>query len=860
VSQARLAAVIILVLAGRSASLSAQVDVRATVSSDTIGLDESVEYQVSVRGAGLSDVESPELSTPAGLTLFGRTQTSEVSIVNGSVERRTVFTLVFRPYRLGTTTIGPATVRVGSDRFHAPPLSVAVVEAGGGAAQRRPLTPPALAFPPPFADEEPPPEARRGGLPPIFVSNRLDRDTVYVGEQAVLTFAFYQSPRAMVLDQPNYSSAKTPGFWTQDFNREPEITRELLDGEPYTIQRFYYALFPLTPGEKTISPATLTLTLRDPTSFLDRGRTRTLTGDTLHLTVLPLPAEGRPPDFSGPVGRYRLEARVEPRELERDAPANVVITVSGDGNIATISPPRLPETRGLKAFEPEVRAHVDAGSLTVGGSKEFRYLVVPKQSGTIDLGTVSLSYFDPRAGAYRTASVDLGSLAVRRPAGGAELAEGSSGRPLAGIRTGPLDEEDGRPWLRPLFWALAALPPAALAILALGRRKARHRVRAAPAVRLEAAARLREDPTPEGVARAERNLIEHLERRHGVALSGLAVSERETALRRAGVSEPQAALAARAMRALDEVAFAPPWARSAAASRALAALVALEEAERPRRARASQPALPGLLMALVAALLTIPGLTLGDGAPLTLGGDLSIRIQDEGATGTAPAAWERANRLYLVDDLGGAEELYRRVLTARPNSVAARYNLGNALFRQGRIGAALQQYLAVLRRSPRDAAARANAQAARRALGVELAPEERDAIAGPAGAPASWLSPAETAWAALVTLYLLGVLAAVAIATPRRRAVATGAAAVIFLAAAVFGVLTAATRLSAPEALVTAHGVQARAGPAFAQPPVITLPEGAAVRAGEKRGEWVFVSLPNGLSGWVERRDVGVVP
>jgi tetratricopeptide (TPR) repeat protein len=827
-----------LLWAGLAAPLAGQVDVRAVVSSDTIGLDESVEYQVSVRGSGASEVEAPELATPAGLTPFGRSQSSEVSITNGSVERRTIFTLVFRPYRVGTAVIGPATVRVGRQRYTAPPLSVTVVPPRRMAAGRGA---PGGAFPPPFTEEEPPGE-RRGGLPPIFVANRLDRDTIYVGEQVVLTFAFYQSARAAVLDQPNYSSAKTPGFWTQDFNREPEITRELLDGEPYTIQRFYYALFPLTPGEKKISPANLTLTLRDPTAFLDRGRTRTLTGDTLHLTVLPLPSTGRPADFDGAVGRYHLEARVEPRELEMDAPANVVVTVSGEGNIATVSPPDLPARDGLKVFDPEVRTRVQTDNLTVGGSKEFRFLIIPKKAGTLDLGAVSLSYFDPRAGAYGKASASLGALAVRRPAGGVEMAEGRPGGPLAGIRTGPLAKETAPPWKSPLFLTLAALPFVGLALLSLARRhRPPRRAGAAPVVPLEAATLLRRDPSPEGVAAAERNLIEHLERRHGVRLAGASVAGREAAISRAGASPEAAAVAARAMRALEEVAFAPPWAREAALSTALAALEDVERLERgPRRSRTRTPALVAAPLFLCAVGLAAP--------------------RDARAQGDPAADWQEANRLYQLDDLGAAEMLYRRVVAARPHDVAARYNLGNALFRQGHVGAALQQYLGALRRSPRDASARANAEAARRTLAAGLVPEERGAVAWPAEPPASWLSDADAAWVGLGVLYALGLCAAAALLVPRARRVAGGVGGVIFLAALGLAAALAWKRSIAPEALIISAGAQARAGPEPGQPVAMALPEGAAVRIGQERGDWVFVSLPNGLSGWVPRRDVGIIP
>src|SRR6185295_14808813 len=103
-----------------------------------------------------------------------------------------------------------------------------------------------------------------------------------------------------------------------------------------------------------------------------------------------------------------------------------------------------------------------------------------------------------------------------------------------------------------------------------------------------------------------------------------------------------------------------------------------------------------------------------------------------------------------------------------------------------------------LRRAPRDAGARTNAETARRTLGAQLQPEERDAIASPAGPPASWLSVSETAWAGLAAWYMVALIGAVGVAIRRARAVAAGLAAVILFAAAVVGILVGVSRARAP--------------------------------------------------------------
>jgi hypothetical protein len=580
--------------------LAAQ-DVEASLSRDTIGLDESVEYRVTVAAGGVAEIGEPRLPLPPGLTLFGRSRSSEVSISNGRVERRTTFSLVYRPFRTGAVRIGPASVEVGGTRHVVPSLTLVVTDP-----RPRPLDPAAGAPPGGAgadrarpAPAEPLPGDERSTLPPVFVTNRLDRDEVYVGEQAVLTFAFYQSPRAMVLDQPNYASAKTPGFWTQDFNREPEIARELVGGEPYTVQRFHYALFALTPGEKRIDPATLTLTLRNPFSFLDRGRTRTLSGDTLRLRVKPLPSAGRPPGFAGAVGSWRLSAELEPRRVERGAPATLTVTVSGRGNVATLPPPRVDSPAGVRVFDPEVTTALEPRGLSFGGRKTFRYLVVPDRAGRLELGEVSLPVFDPRAGGYRVASAPLGALTVREPPGGGGPA--ADGRPGALAEPGGrgLDEAPGNPLRNPWLWVAGIGLPAAIALAALaGWRRAAARGRgavgtgraAAAASRVRGGRGLPSAPGPAtavpGVAsdRAgpEARLLRRLEALAGRPLAGLSVEARERALREAGLSADAASRAAAAMRALDAVGFAPPALRAEAEAAAAGALRAFdEEVRRP---------------------------------------------------------------------------------------------------------------------------------------------------------------------------------------------------------------------------------------------------------------------------------------
>jgi hypothetical protein len=63
-----------------------------------------------------------------------------------------------------------------------------------------------------------------------------------------------------------------------------------------------------------------------------------------------------------------------------------------------------------------------------------------------------------------------------------------------------------------------------------------------------------------------------------------------------------------------------------------------------------------------------------------------------------------------------------------------------------------------------------------------------------------------------------------------------------------------------PRALVAAERAQARASPSETAAVALALPEGTAFRVRETSRGWAFVSLPNGLSGWLPADEVAVIP
>jgi len=235
---------------------------------------------------------------------------------------------------------------------------------------------------------------------------------------------------------------------------------QLRDGQPYTVLEIERTYVPTRPGELVM--AAPRLRFAHATKFeedfvhgrlaLDR-RDAVVVGRPLTLVIRALPAEGRPPEFTGAVGRrFSMHAEAAPRNLEAGAIFKLVLKIGGDGNLEFFDPPRLD---GLAD-----RFHVygvidDRGAMR----RTITYEVAPLHAEVTEVPAIALHYFDPQAPAtYRTVKTAPIRLTVR--AG-------------ATVRAVPPPRRDAPRSVLPELLA-ATLLAAALAIL-FWRRARRHR-------------------------------------------------------------------------------------------------------------------------------------------------------------------------------------------------------------------------------------------------------------------------------------------------------------------------------------------------------------------------------------------------
>lgn len=118
------------------------------------------------------------------------------------------------------------------------------------------------------------------------------------------------------------------------------------------------------------------------------------------INVLPLPAQGKPKDFSGMVGNYSFSASFDKDSLALGDALTLSIQISGDGKPGTLTDPKLPDFSDFRSVPPEndIKKKVVGGKVIT--TKNVRIFLYPKKKGEFEIPAISYSWFNPSKKKY----------------------------------------------------------------------------------------------------------------------------------------------------------------------------------------------------------------------------------------------------------------------------------------------------------------------------------------------------------------------------------------------------------------------------------------------------------------------------
>ena len=379
-------------------------DVRVEASVDTKNVEVGERLTLTITVYGDAKVSQPDLSGIDGFEVAGSYSSQSISIVNARMSRSISLQYALVALREGEFSLGPFSVVSGNTVYQTQAIPVRVTPAGTGA----PGTgTPGGAAPGTGTPSRGSAGGSAGGEKAIRAFASVDKKRAYVGEQITytLTFAYRADVQDASFEEPEHT-----GFWSESIGQSaPQV--KVIDGLQYYVVTKSLALFPISGGRFTLGEAGVRYIVedraafsRDPFSFFSRDpfqrREGVARAGAIEIEVLPLPAEGKPADFSGAVGTFSLSASPSPREVRVGESVTLSVRVEGQGNIKSISEVPIPEFDGFRVFAPKARDSVRVERGRIGGAKIFDLVLVPQRMGEFSLEGLTLAYFDPAEGAY----------------------------------------------------------------------------------------------------------------------------------------------------------------------------------------------------------------------------------------------------------------------------------------------------------------------------------------------------------------------------------------------------------------------------------------------------------------------------
>ncbi len=618
-----------------------------------------------------------------------------------------------------------------------------------------------------------------------------------------------------------------------------------------------------TPGTLKLNPATHLVNLSVGVSGFGFFQQRqydqySVSSNSPTLTVKPLPTP--PAGFSGAVGQFKLVSKVVPASAAVGEPVTWTLELTGSGNWPDISGfPAREVSRDFNVVQPKAKRTPAEGKLFDGSLTED-VVLVPTQPGSYILGPIALSYFDPKAGIYKTLTAPRTAVTITAP----EATKFAVNPPAPANSPGNPPEES-TPSTRGISRAIAPVPtlPSGLprdplplqgeVATPLGKGTLVVSVLAPFIITLGAWLALawkRARKTDPALARRE---AEHRLEATLARLEKVPPAQRPDALlawQHDSARLWQISHAAPGGEVFRDASWTQLWEES---DRALYGTTRELPADWVARARAAvkskgaprfsaaQIFLPRNLAPFILSLLV---------ALVVLA--TALRAED-GAT------------LYAQADFPGAEKAWRKNLESAPADASARHNLSLALAQQDRWEAAAAEATAAFVQRPGDPSIRWQFSLACEKAGFTpaplvgfLQPGEWNLLVARASAP-DWQRYMIAA-AALLALALIALL--VNAYGPHARSTLVAASAV-----GVFALIGGVTALQAArtyglganrEAAIVQHTGVLRSIPTEADTAQKTTPL-AAGSVGLVNGEylgWVRLSFENGQTGWVRRDEV----
>ena len=383
------------------ASMASAAAITAEVDRLKTSREEPFWLTVSIEG----DLDG-ELSIPESQDFeFTRTgESTNISIINGSISRQRQFTYQLSPLKTGALTIPSLTAKIDGKPYNSLPIKVEVTGQAVDSANGQVIDDKRL----------------------VYVERELPKKIFYEGESVISTVRLLTRAR-LTGATPARDSAPDWRLIAVEGQKNSEVVR---NGAKWNTIEMREGLIPLKSGRLKVPAFGITATWIQPAErsrrpspgsvfdlfqqgVFNMGRevTRTLRSELAEVEVKPLPLP-RPKDFADIVGAFTLSSSVSKKELNAGDTATVTIQIKGQGALDRMRDLKIsPSGSKVYADRPDLNEKIEPGAGLVS-VRSLKFAVVPTGAGILELGEVRITSFNPFTEEYEVLTTQLGKINV----------------------------------------------------------------------------------------------------------------------------------------------------------------------------------------------------------------------------------------------------------------------------------------------------------------------------------------------------------------------------------------------------------------------------------------------------------------
>jgi hypothetical protein len=241
--------------------------------------------------------------------------------------------------------------------------------------------------------------SRKNLKEPVFGIIQKSKSKIYEGEPLILEAKVYSKLNINMLEA--YQAFELEGSTeTKELEKASNLILRKENFKGTQMLTFTYGkqlVFPNGTGKYRIKPFEMALQYHEGGIFSERMG---FTSNSSSIEVLPLPA-GAPKSFIGAVGKFDVDFTLNKELVKQGDVAVLTIYVTGAGNLHNITKPVFNLPKGLIIYgDPEIEENIDYGIRGAEGKVAFKYNLLAKGSGKIEMPAISIAYFDPELKKY----------------------------------------------------------------------------------------------------------------------------------------------------------------------------------------------------------------------------------------------------------------------------------------------------------------------------------------------------------------------------------------------------------------------------------------------------------------------------